>query len=118
MFLKYTFTLARYLTTSIKFEPIIGSSIEIGKEDFVDFLKDMIKEFYQETFYYMKDTSDLPFELFENALYFRLEAVVSKLSERLTGDASDLKTFDQLEIDEILSSRLVVRSILIKSFYN
>ena len=73
MFLKYTLTLARYLTTSLKFEPIIGSSIEIGKEVFVDFLKEIIKEFYQEIFYYMKDTTDLPFELFENALYSDLK---------------------------------------------
>jgi hypothetical protein len=37
---------------------------------------------------------------------------------QLTGDPDDFKTFDQSEIDEIVLSRLVVRSLLTKSFYN
>jgi hypothetical protein len=53
-------TSAQNPTTSINFEPIVGSSTEIGKEDFVDLLKENVKEFGQETFYYVKAQETSP----------------------------------------------------------
>jgi hypothetical protein len=54
MSLEHILTSARDSTTTLKFdrrlEPIVGSSTEIGKEDFVDLLKDKVREFGQETF--------------------------------------------------------------------
>ena len=82
MSLEHILTSARDSTTTLKFdgrlEPIVGSSTEIGKEDFVDLLKEKVREFGQETFYYVKDTSNLTFELFENAHYFRLETLMNE----------------------------------------
>jgi hypothetical protein len=106
MYLEHILTSAQDSTTTLKFdgrlEPIVGSSTEIGKEDFVDLLKEKVREFGQETFYYVKNTSNLTFELFENAHYFRLETLITKFFNQLTGVPDDFKTFDQLEIDEIV----------------
>jgi hypothetical protein len=64
MSLEHILTSARDSTTTLKFdgrlEPIVGSSTEIGKEDFVDLLKENVKEFGQETFYYVKAQETSP----------------------------------------------------------
>jgi hypothetical protein len=44
----------------------------------VDLLEEKVREFGQEIFDYVKDTSNLTFELFENAHYFRLEKLMTE----------------------------------------
>ena len=98
---------ARDSTTGIKFngtlEPTVGTpTTEIGKERFIKLLKKRVKEYGQQTFYWIRDTNSKVIDLFENAHRFKLDAVIAEHTRRLrnTGhesyDSSGISTYRNL----------------------
>ena len=104
--------------TGIKFngalEPTIGTTNEIGKERFLVLLKKRVKEYGQQTFYWIRDTNNKVVELFEHTHRFKLEAVIAEHYRRMKGDGHE--AYDIIEKDEVELSRLVVESLLSETF--
>ena len=94
-----------------------GSTIEIGKEQFVSMLQQRVEEHGQETFYHIKNADNHVINLFEHAHFYHLEAVVDEFNRCLNSDAAENQTFDSYELDKIILSWLVVESLLSAAFY-
>ena len=112
---------ARDSTTTLKFdgrlEPTVGSSTEIGKERFMTLLQRRVKEYGQETFYYMKNANDEVVNLLEHSHNFTLEMATNEMEIRMEFENTSLAAFDAYEFDDITLSRLVVESLLSSGFY-
>ena len=110
---------ARDSTKTIKFngtiEPVDGNTNEIGKERFVTLLKKRVKEYGQQTFYWIRDSDDKVVDLFENAHRFKLDDVVAEHVRR-SAKNTKFETYDDLERDEVELSRTVVESLLTETF--
>ena len=106
-------------STGIKFngtlEPTLGSANEIGKEPFLVLLKKRVKEYGQQTFYWVRDpVSNKVVDLFENTHRFKLETVIDEHYRRMSG--TEHEAYDSIERDEVELSRLVVESYLSEPF--
>jgi hypothetical protein len=107
-------------TTGIKFngalEPTHGTVTEIGKERFLVLLKKRVKEYGQQTFYWIRDPSSKKVvDLFENTHRLKLVAVIAEHYRRIRGTTAH-EAYDSTEKDEVELSRMVVESYLSEPF--
>ena len=113
---------ARAMTMNLKFnrrfEPIYRPTTKIGKESLVEIQKEKIKEYDQETFYHMEDQKRLIGNLPEHTQFLSPDDANQQMHERLDGNNEEFKMFNQLEMNEINLSRLIVRSLNIKLIYS
>jgi hypothetical protein len=110
---------ARDSTKSIKFngtiDPTEGNLNEIGKERFIALLKKRVKEYGQQTFYWIRDSDGKVVDLFEHSHRFKLDNVVAEHTRRCVKN-NDFASYDDIERDEVELSRTVVESLLTEAF--
>jgi hypothetical protein len=111
---------ARQSVTTLRFdgrlEATVGSSTEIGKERFLTLLGQQVEEHGQETLYHAKNSNNKVVKIIEDSHNFTNNMLISEFEIQSDPDKTDYAAFDEIEMQDIALSRLVVESLLTLNF--